>query len=66
MSMSKRKREPKLRTDEAPLAAASRRLRRLHRKPRWTLMDAVLCPPSGTLLRLVANAVRSAEGAGRN
>jgi len=30
------------------------------------LMTAVLRPPSGTPLRLVANAARSAEGAGRN
>jgi len=52
-----------------PLAAASQRLRaktRRTRRRRWGLMDSVLCPPSGTPLKLVANAARGAEGAGRN
>src|SRR5262249_17758186 len=46
-----------------PLAHASQRLR--PRRRRWTLMDAVLCPPSGTPLKLVAAAHRAAS-AGRN
>jgi len=67
MTEHHRKHEP-LRTDELPLAAANRRLRRRNRQPRGidALMAAVLTPPSGTPLRLVHNAVRASEGAGRN
>ena len=66
--MSKRKND-KPETQALPLTDASRRLRaqaRRRSRRSWSLMDAVLCPPSGTPLRLVASAARSANGAGKN